>query len=413
MLHDLHQSLAAEFMPFGPASPDTNDAPQIVATFNRYEAEYAAIRKAVGIMHHPQRGLLQLTGDDAPDFLHRMLTQDIKSMTANGGGASRRAFALTNKGRILADVIVHLGSQSIWLETDNCDIPALYELLDKRLFLEKVNIENISDQRTALAVYGPASAELLTKIQSTDSDPANTSTVEKLQAMPDTHHVINLADTLVTASHDTRCGDAGSATGGAGFMLHVPTDRAEHVYQALLDAAGYDKREVETDDNPQLAAEIATARRDTLRGRPIGWLAFNTARIENRTPMFHIDFGPDSLPGETGLLDAAVSFNKGCYPGQEIVARMKNLGHPSKCLVTLHMDDDRMPIAGSQVFAPTPDNETGQIGQVIGAVTSSALSPMRSQTAIALAMVKWDQHEPNTELRVPAEGELVRAIVAE
>ncbi|MCC7406605.1 MAG: aminomethyltransferase family protein, partial [Phycisphaeraceae bacterium] len=141
----------------------------------------------------------------------------------------------------------------------------------------------------------------------------------------------------------------------------------------------------------------------TILGRGIGWMAYNTARIEAGSPLFHVDFGPDSLPHETAILSQAVSFTKGCYLGQEIVARMQSLGHPKRLLVGLRLPDDRLPIAGSQVL--TAD------GQVVGAVTSSTLSPLLGQTAIALAVVKWGRHEPGTTLRVAAEGAIVDARV--
>ncbi len=136
-------------------------------------------------------------------------------------------------------------------------------------------------------------------------------------------------------------------TGAMGLHLFVPTDDAEMLYEKLLSAAGFDP---EADAEPD--ADYAQRRRETLRGRPIGWLAYNTARIEAGTPIFHVDFGHDSLPGETGLLDHAVSFNKGCYIGQEIVARMKNLGHPKRLLVGLKFPDQKLPVAGTQVPRP-------------------------------------------------------------
>jgi folate-binding protein YgfZ len=137
----------------------------------------------------------------------------------------------------------------------------------------------------------------------------------------------------------------------------------------------------------------------------MGWAEFNTARIEAGSPLFHVDFGADCLPHETSLLDETTSFTKGCYIGQEIVARMQNLGHPKRLLVGLRFDDARLPVAGSQVF----DHEDR--GTVIGAITSSTISPMRGHTAIAIAMIKWGKHRPNTKVVVPAEGQMVEAAV--
>ena len=159
---------------------------------------------------------------------------------------------------------------------------------------------------------------------------------------------------------------------------------------------------------PAIGDAMLEQTRAHRRGRPIGWLAYNTARIEADLPIYHIDFGPDTLPNETGpaLLGEMVSFTKGCYVGQEIVARLQNLGHPKRLLVGLKFADDRMPIAGSQVLGGDTDD-----GDVVGAVTSSTISPLRGNVAVALAMVQWASHEPGTELRVPAEGQIIRATV--
>ena len=85
---------------------------------------------------------------------------------------------------------------------------------------------------------------------------------------------------------------------------------------------------------------------------------------------------------------------------------MQNLGHPKRLLVELKLPDDRMPIAGSQVLGGDKDD-----GDVIGAVTSSTVSPLRGNVAVALAMVQWGRHEPGTVVRVPAEGQIVCAVV--
>ncbi len=152
--------------------------------------------------------------------------------------------------------------------------------------------------------------------------------------------------------------------------------------------------------------EHGTWNSPAVRGRGIGWVAFNTARIEAGTPLYHIDFGPDSLPGETGLLEDAVSFTKGCYLGQEIVARMKHLGHPKKIIVGLKCEDDRLPIAGSQIHeADAPG------GTIIGGITSSTLPPLLGGSAIALASMKWAKHHVGTIVSTPAEGAFVKATV--
>src|SRR6185436_21150893 len=101
--------------------------------------------------------------------------------------------------------------------------------------------------------------------------------------------------------------------------------------------------------------------------RRIGWHAYNIARLEAGWPIFNIDFGPDSLPHETGVLNDRVSFKKGCYLGQEVVARMQSLGHPKQRLVGLKAveetgaDEDRVPEAGAALHAARPAEKPADV----------------------------------------------------
>ena len=116
--------------------------------------------------------------------------------------------------------------------------------------------------------------------------------------------------------------------------------------------------------------------------RPIGWYALNMARVECGIPMFMIDFDTNNLPHETSLIQSRVQFDKGCYLGQEIVARMESLGQPKQRLVQLRMQTDELPVAGSQIW----ENEKGE-GTPIGVVTSSAISPLLGGVPCIIAMV--------------------------
>lgn len=399
------EKLGATFLEFGPAPhSSTGTAPssgasgvsgasggepvKIVETFGQFQAEYAAIRQRVAILHEPQRGVLRFTGKDTKDFLHRLTTQDIRGMK---GGDSKRTFQLNDKGRIIADVMVHHGDLDTWLEGDRFDLPGVAKLLESRVFSEDMVIEDWRDQRVSISVIGPATLPLLRAMGMEENHP--------ILNMPGTHHVLHLCGSFVSAyRHDS--------AGVPGVRLLVPTADAARIHADLIEAAGYEDAPLDPLADPKAAADAAAARRTGLRGRPIGWLAYNTARIEAGYPLYHIDFGSDSLPAETSLLDQAVSFTKGCYLGQEIVARMQHLGHPKRVLVGIRCADDRLPIAGAQVM-----EAGGTQGNVIGAVTSSTLSPMLGSIAIGFASVKWGFHEPGTEVTVAAEGQLVTAKV--
>ncbi|MFK7790757.1 MAG: folate-binding protein YgfZ [Phycisphaeraceae bacterium] len=385
------EQLGGQLIGYGP----DDQAVVLAEGFGAFEAEYAAIRRHVGILHLPQTGLIKFTGDDVKPFLHNMLSQDINAMT---GGQTKRSFLLDAEGHVLADGYVHHGDASTWLELDRFDIASVIKLLDSRLFTEDVTLENIAESRTAIALLGPASAQLLAKVATHTMDSMST---DDIIAMPDTTHVVRIGDALVSVCRR----DLGQTLG---LRLFVPTEHAEAVHQSLIDAAGYEA-------DSEVDAEFAERRRDSLRGRPVGWSAYNTARIESGQAIYHIDFGPDSLPAEAGedAFKDAVSLTKGCWLGQEAVARMHNLSHPKRLLVGLKLPAEALPIAGSQVFEHDPDKRAkAPRGGQVGGITSSTLSPLLGRSGLAYAVMKWGRHKPGTKVAVPVDGEMVDAEVS-
>lgn len=396
-LHELLQSAGAEFICYGP--PPEEGGVAVAEHFGAYEAEYAAIRRHVGVLHRPQVGLIDLRGADVRDFLHRMVTQQIREMT---GGQTQRTLQINHRGRIMADLLIHHGDQNTWAEMDVFDLPAVQALWESRLFTEDLVMQDVSAQWTAISLHGPAAQALLQKVCTED--------VGEVSRLAGTHHVLPLAGAGVTVSRRDQCGVMG-------LHLYAPAEHAVALYQALMAAGGYELGGGADDPlaDPRAAAEAAERRRGSLRARPIGWQALNTARIEAGTAIFHIDFGPDSIPAEAGeqVMTETVSFTKGCYLGQEIVARMKHLGHPKRLLVGLELPEGLLPVAGTQVFAAPKEGSALDPGAVIGGVTSSSLSPVLGQKPVVFAIVKWGHHRAGDAVLLGVEGQMVRAAVTE
>lgn len=385
------EQLGAQLIGYGP----TDSRVALADSFGSFEAEYAAIRRHVGVLHLPQIGVIKITGEDVKPFLHNMLSQDINAMT---GGQTKRTFLLDAEGHVLADAHIHLGDAATWLELDRFDIATVIKLLDSRLFTEDVTLENIADSKTAFALLGPASAQLLAKVA---THTMAGMTTDDVIAMPDTTHVVKMGDALVSVCRR----DLGQTLS---LRLFVPSEHAQAVHQTLLDAAGYEA-------DSEVDADFAERRRDSLRGRPVGWSAYNTARIESGQAIYHIDFGPDSLPAEAGedAFNNAVSLTKGCWLGQEAVARMHNLSHPKRLLVGLKLPADALPVAGSQVFEYDPDKRAkAPRGGQVGGITSSTLSPLLGRAGLAFAVMKWGRHKPGTQVAVPVDGEMIDAEVS-
>ncbi|MEO1237690.1 MAG: glycine cleavage T C-terminal barrel domain-containing protein [Planctomycetota bacterium] len=413
----LNARLGAELMPWGPPLDDGRVI-EVAESFvlpgggvsgsegRGFEAEYGAVRQRVGVMRLPQRAILELTGADVKDYLHRLCTQEINQLE---GGATVRAFQLDEKGRIAADLIVHHGDPgkggSTWLEMDVFDLPWVRDLVEARLFTEDVTVEDRTGQRELLWLLGPAAVRLLDAVVA-DGEGGR---VAQMGATPGTHHVVGLP---MGTDGLTRCTAYRWDLGGVlGVRLVVPSGHVVEVYERLLTASGYEI-------GAEADAAYAERRRGSMRGRPVGWSAFNTVRVEEGVPWYHVDFGRDSLPAEVPGpwgIDGAVSFTKGCYLGQEVVARMKSLGHPKRLLVGLRVDSVEtrgvempgVPHAGAEVF------EAGGAKKVIGGITSSTASPLRGQAGIALAVVRWGRHQPGTAVSLPAEGRVVGATEVE
>lgn len=142
---------------------------------------------------------------------------------------------------------------------------------------------------------------------------------------------------------------------------------------------------------------------DALRqggGTPAGYLAWNTMRIEDGVPLFGVDMNTTTIPLEANL-DHAIDFNKGCFPGQEIVARINNLGHPAKKLVGLKLAPEDLPEPGAEILWG---------GKAVGRITSAVISPTLNQ-ALALGYVKWDVREPGTTVEVQNVNEPAPAVI--
>jgi len=389
-----HLEAEASLLPYGPEGTDV----ELVEHFAPLELEYAAVRKFAALLDLPSRGLVRVTGSDRLDFLNRMLTRELRGKNPLTPHHARRSFWLNRKGRIDADLrLIELPACTL-LEMDTFSVAPTIEALSRFVFTEDVAFEDATPTLHRFTLLGPTAAELLTTLATHRAGAA-------LAAMDEGDAAeLELAGVPVTVFRE-------DTAAVPGFELIVPAEGALAVYDALLSAGR------PLDEQGRVASVHAPG--DSLaarvRLRPIGWHAYNIARIEAGTPLFMLDFGPTNLPAETGVLNDRVNFDKGCYLGQEVVARMHSLGKPKQVLVVLRLEGDRardeqgharQPVTGAQVFLR---DDPG--GEIVGAITSSTISPMLGASAIAFAMVKTKHAEPGTPLAVPAEGDLVDATV--
>ncbi len=368
-LESQHRDAAALFLPYGPAE----SAISLVATFGEPELEYAAIRKTAGLMDMPQRGVLRVTGGDRLAFLGSMLSQEITSAQA---GAVRQSLWLNRQGRIQADLTLICEAEAVTVSVDAHQASAVATTLGEFLFTEDVAIEDLSETHHQLSLHGPKAGQYLGQIVG-DGEAEQIFALRHLQA------------TRVTAAGCPALVYREDLAGAPGLHLVLEREQVAAVYAALIEAGSV----------PEDAHEFGLRR--------LGWSAFNVARIEAGTPLMNIDFGETNLPHETNLLGSRVSFTKGCYLGQEIVARMESQGRPKQQLMALKVTGETLPATGDHVLDPAKE------AAVIGAVTSSAPSPLLGSQAVCLAMLKTEFAEVGKMVRVVAEGTQVEATVEE
>ncbi|MGH7407707.1 MAG: YgfZ/GcvT domain-containing protein, partial [Candidatus Methylomirabilales bacterium] len=154
----------------------------------------------------------------------------------------------------------------------------------------------------------------------------------------------------------------------------------------------------------EAAAAVARGLSEAVKavgGRPVGHAAFETVRVEAGTPWYGLDFDENNLPQEAGLETTAVSFTKGCYIGQETVARIHFRGHVNRRLTGLALQGERLPARGSRVLKGEAE---------VGRVTSAVRSPARG-APVALAVLRREVGEPGTSLTVEADGTRLAAEV--
>ena len=357
-----------ETVPWGMVGEESAPACEIVVDYGELEGEYAALRRGLAVFDRPDRTVIELRGDDAVDLLERLVTNKVPT---RGGVVG--AFILERTGRIAADLRIVVMNDRVLLDLDRTDVITVQTRLQGFIFAEDVEVRDLGESHHRIDCLGPdapASVEHLLGVPVPGGEAISVESGD--------------GEVLAFALEE----GGGSCCGEPGIGLLAPREAIEPLWERLISSPAPGRRP----------------------GRAIGWNAFNIARIEHGRPMFHLDFGPDALPHETGLIPRRVDFRKGCYPGQEVVARMeaRGGGRGRRGVVGIRPEQDALPVAGAQVF----DAERGIENQV-GVVTSSTVSPLRGAAPIAFATVRASHMDPGSAVLVNADGQTVPATVTD
>ena len=346
-LHDIQRDRDARF-----AEDQTGSSGP--ADFGDPQAEYKAAQSSAAFFDFSQRTQIEITGADRAKFLHNFCTNDINRLTPVQGC---EAFVTNVKGRILAHIFVFATNNSLWLETVPDAEAALLAHLDRYVITEDVTLEGRTADCGELFITGPLAASRLGALG------IDISSLQPFEHCPsgafDFPLFVRRADMI----------------GESGYLLSVPRVWVVELWNTLtnagIPAAGFD--------------------------------AFHALRIEAGFPLYGLDLSEENLAQEAGRTEQAISFTKGCYLGQEPIARIDALGHVNRQMCGLQLASGSIPAPGNPVLTLEGDKE-------IGHVTSSALS-FADDLPVALALLRSQFAADGTAVSMRDGEELLRATV--
>ncbi|MDS1270251.1 folate-binding protein [Lipingzhangella sp. LS1_29] len=287
----------------------------IAAHYGEPVAEQRALDSAVGWVDRSNRGVVQVSGPDRLGWLHSLTSQYLDGLTP---GSATEALLMDTNGRINHHLTLVEDGTAVWIHTEPGGAADLAAFLDSMRFMLRVEVADRTADYGVLTLRGPQRSQI---------DPG-----ELLADRPEGPQLV-----LRQAEHETD--------------LFVPREW-------LVD----------------VATELSNA-----GVRPAGLWAYEALRVAEHRPRHGLDSDHRAIPHEMGWVGPAVHLEKGCYPGQETVARVHNLGRPPRRLVMLHLDGhaDRLPARGSAVEYN---------GRSVGTLGTTARH--HEQGPIGLALVK-------------------------
>jgi folate-binding protein YgfZ len=294
------------------------------------DGQYRALREHAGVLDRSQRGMLLVSGLDAADYLQGQLTNDVEGLEPGEGAY---AALLDRKGHLQGDMrVLRIAPDRYWIDTEAEARDRVHRHLDTYKIGRQVEIEEVGDEHAILSLIGPAA-----------------------------HEVASTGPLRGEHSHREEDGRRVVAT-DVGLDLIVAAESADAARAELLSAG---------------AAEVSEHAAEILR-------------VETGRPRFGAEMSEATMPAEAGIAERAVSFTKGCYIGQEPVARLHYKGRPNRHLRGLKLSAPARP--GDPIRLA--DREVGRIG-------TACVSPARGP--IALAIVRREA-EPGNVVAVGDEG---------
>ena len=319
------------------------------------ERAWTALQTGAVIADRSGRLRMLFSGDKAAESLNGLVTSDVLALTP---GTGQYSAALTPKGKVIADVKIFANSEGLLVDVSAAAGPGWAAMVRKFVNPRLAKYQDVSEQSADIGVFGRRAREIVTAVFPDAGIPAD---------LPAYSHVrTTFADSAIMIA---RVPDFGVE----GYDIILPRDAAGLLRSKLVSAG---------------ATEDASE-------------ALHIARIEAGRPEWGVDMDDTMLAQEVDMERLeAISFSKGCYTGQETVARVHFRGHVNRLLRGLRFADAVLPPTGAQL--------TEDSGKEVGTVRSGAISPRLGAIALAIvrrevepgAMVRATWDEGQTEARV-------------
>ena len=314
-------------------------------TYGDVPAEYRAANEGAALFDRTERGLVRVTGADAPAFLHRIVAGEVRGLDPGTGG---RNLLLSPKGKVLFDFDLLPCEGGFELSTTPGQAGALRESLDVYLFAEDVELADVTESHAPLEITGPTAAAVLER--AFGSPPP----AKRYQPV---HIEWEGAPVALVAL---------AVAGSPGFRIDGGPALAEPLWNSLTAAAA----------------------------TPAGLVVWDILRVEACAAEPGVDVDETVYPQEARL-EAAFSLEKGCYVGQEVVAKIDTYGGLNKLLVTLRVDHDDPVASGTRLYR---QDEKSDEWRDLGVVTSWAYSFVLD-TGLVLAYVKRRHQDVGTRFQ--------------
>jgi folate-binding protein YgfZ len=295
---------------------------------------YKAATEAAAVTELDLFGLVKLTGPDRVSWLQGMITNDVEKLPAGGGVYAAH---LTPQGKIVGHMRVFKDDDALWLELERAVIPKLTAAFDKLLIMEDVQIADVSDQYSVLGLLGR------------QAGPALAAWLGRTPEKRDLYSHQKFDEVRVTVSR-------------FGYEVWIPRAQTDNVLRALADLG-------------VTAVDHGT---------------WDVLRTEAGIPIYGVDIDETTTMPELG--EGGISYEKGCYIGQEVVAKVKYIGHVNRRFVGLLISGNDLP------EMKTPIRKGGRD---VGYITTSLFSPQFNQP-IALGFVSRAAYAPGTDVEVGA-----------